>query len=86
MLKMLHLDVAKTDWVFARRGRWLSVVTAAGAQPWINPRGFPHARHGVGAGARAGAGCGTRSVGREVDAGAAQVWEPCPDATSHLDV
>jgi hypothetical protein len=49
----VHLDVLKVNWGVARRGRWLlnSVlpqppVAAAGAWPWVNPRGFPHAGTG----------------------------------------
>ena len=36
-------------------------VAAGGAQPWVNPRGFPYVRRGAGTGARvpdAGAGAG----------------------------
>jgi hypothetical protein len=45
---------------------WPVVVAAAGAQPWINPRGSPRAGRGC---------CGA-------DAGVAQLLEPCPDMTS----
>ena len=59
---------------------WPVDVAAAGAQPWINPRGFLRAGRRVGTGARvpttdAGAGAGerrgTRGVGRVADEGAA---------------
>jgi hypothetical protein len=69
----------------ACRGRWLSLLLgAAVCQPtWVSRTG-----PGVGmgpatdTGASARVGCGTRSMGQDVDTGAAQVWEPCPDATS----
>jgi hypothetical protein len=66
-------------------------IAAAGAQPWVNPCGFPHVGHGVArgrevpvtdAGAGAGTGRGTWGMGWDADAGAAQVSERCPDAMS----
>jgi hypothetical protein len=64
VLQNFYPDVAKVDRGVARRG---AGGCAAGAQPWVNPRGFPQAGRGVGAGPYDGCvrGCwgGTRSVG-----------------------
>ena len=64
-------------------------AAAPGAQSWVNPRGFPYAGRRV-AGPCDGRGRGcwgrTRGVGRDADAGVAQVSELCPDVTSRPDV